>query len=102
MSTQTEKEVVFDALISPLVVQVLRLCKEHGISMVAHFDISGPEDPELLVSSQLADGEGKWSELIDALPGGFLNRRNVTPADDKARPGLYGEAATKEIESWKK
>ncbi len=101
MSTQTEKEVVFDALISPLVVQVLRLCKEHGISMVAHFDISGPEDPDLLVSSQLADGDGNWSELIDALPGGFLDRHKVTPATDKDKPGLHGEAAVKEMESWK-
>lgn len=102
MSTQTKKEVVFDDLISPLVVQALKLCNAHGISMVAHFDISGPEDPQLLVSSQLADGEGKWSELIDALPGGFLDRKSVSHAADKPRPGAYGENARKEIESWKK
>lgn len=98
---RTAKEIVYDDQIAPLLTEVLKLCVQHGISMSMAFDISGPEDPNLMVSSQMADSEGQWSPLLEKL-GMFLKgdlEENATP--DRPNPGSIGEEARKEIQSWK-
>ncbi|QXG32901.1 hypothetical protein [Pseudomonas viridiflava] len=60
------KEQVYDEQISPLMQQIIEVCKEKGIAMIASFDIAhdgaGPDGEDcsgLLCSSLLPDGDGK-------------------------------------------
>lgn len=39
MTSRTPKEAVYDAQISPLMEQIIALCKEHKINMVADFSL---------------------------------------------------------------
>ena len=47
------KEQVYDEDIFPLMQQVLTLCEQHTIPMIAHFAIPTPTDPDLVVTSAL-------------------------------------------------
>ncbi|AMU07318.1 hypothetical protein A2T82_13915 [Burkholderia cenocepacia] len=51
------KEHVYDELISPLMAQILSVCKDHKIAMLASFSIPTEEDPELACTSALIGGE---------------------------------------------
>lgn len=62
---RTKKEIVYDDQIAPLMTQVLMLCQKHGISTLCAFDISGKEEPGLVVTSQLPDETGHYSKLIE-------------------------------------
>lgn len=53
------KEQVYDEQISPLMVQIIAVCKEHGIAMVADFKIPNDEDPNLHCSTLLPDETGE-------------------------------------------
>lgn len=53
------KEQVYDAQIAPLMAQIMATCREHGIAMLASFSIPTPENPDLMCTSMLPDGEGK-------------------------------------------
>lgn len=61
------KEQIYDAEISPLMAQIIGICQQHGISMLATFDIPTEEDPDLLCTTNLADGDGKFSDRMMAL-----------------------------------
>jgi len=57
---RTEKEAVYDEQISPLMAQIIALCKEHKINMAATFSLGfDPEDGETLFCTtiQPADKE---------------------------------------------
>lgn len=51
------KEEIYDAEISPLMAQILAICKEHKIAMVASFDLPVPDDPDLVCTSALTTEE---------------------------------------------
>ncbi|MGU7854960.1 hypothetical protein ACV22X_19705 [Burkholderia orbicola] len=51
------KEHVYDDLISPLMAQLLSVCKDHKIAILASFSIPTDEDPELACTSALIGGE---------------------------------------------
>lgn len=60
------KEQAYDSLISPLMLQIISICKDQGIAMMASFDIAhdgeGPDGEDcsgLVCSSLLPDGDGK-------------------------------------------
>ena len=65
------KEQVYDAKISPLMQQIIGICQEHGIAMMASFDIAhdgqGPngEDCSSLTCSTLLPNEnGEHNKLF--------------------------------------
>ncbi|MGU2439533.1 hypothetical protein ACTXHA_03945 [Burkholderia cenocepacia] len=55
--TTITKEQVYDEQISPLMGQILAICKAHKIAMLASFSIPTDEDPELACTSALVGGE---------------------------------------------
>ena len=47
------KEQIYDEQISPLMKQIIEICQEHEIGMVADFEIPNEEDPHLCCTSSL-------------------------------------------------
>jgi hypothetical protein len=70
------KEKIYDERISPLMAQILTICKENGIAMVAQFAIPNPDDPDLVCTSCLTDESSKLSQDMEAarqiLTKGFI------------------------------
>lgn len=92
--TRTKKEIVYDDQIAPLISEVVNLCHQHGISMVSRFDISDEENPLLMVSTQLPDGNGEWSKILARMPGLVVgDPRGTEPA--RPNPGFIGDSAEK-------
>ena len=61
------KEEVYDEEISPLMVEIIRITKEHGIAMLASFSIPTEEHPHLLCTTHLPDDSGKpFAKFVDA------------------------------------
>lgn len=65
------KEQVYDDQISPLMQQIIDICKDQGIAMMASFDIAhdgeGPNGEDcstLMCSSLLPDGDDKPNPLL--------------------------------------
>ena len=59
------KEQIYDESIAPLVTEILSLCQQHGIAMVASFAIPTPADPDLFCTCLLPDGDGKSCETFE-------------------------------------
>jgi hypothetical protein len=55
------KEQIYDDQIAPLVTKILEVCQQNGIAMIASFDIAHEGDPGLRCTSQLPDGNGKYT-----------------------------------------
>jgi len=53
------KEEAYDAKISPLMTEIIAICREHGIAMVASYAIPTDDDDGLRCTTLLPDGEGK-------------------------------------------
>lgn len=51
------KEQIYDEQVAPLMKQVLSVCKEHKIAMVAQFAVPTEDDPDLLCTSALLDDQ---------------------------------------------
>ena len=58
------KEQVYDAEISPMMAQILAICKQHNIAMVASFDIG---DEMLCTSALLTDEYDPPASFVEAL-----------------------------------
>lgn len=58
------KEQVYDAEISPLMTQIIAVCKKNHISMYATYDIPNEEDDELRCTTCTCDESGRPSERI--------------------------------------
>lgn len=63
------KEEIYDEQISPLMQQIIAICKDKGIAMQASFDIAhdgegpnGEDCSSLVCSTNLPDGDGKFNE----------------------------------------
>lgn len=70
MNTDTalNKEQIYDEHISPLMTQIINICMEHSIGMVATFHISTPEDEGLRCTSAVIDiDKGAGTTLDSAL-----------------------------------
>ncbi len=84
-SMTMNKEQIYDAQISPLMRQVIAICKEHGIAMMASFSIghdgegpNGEDCSNLTCNTLLPDGAGEpYSVFAQA---NALIRRNGRPA----------------------
>ena len=59
-----EKETIYDERISPLMAQVIAICKDAGIACFATFDISTEDDPGFFCTTCLPDGDGKFPDAI--------------------------------------
>jgi len=77
--TTPTKEQIYDEQISPLMAQIIAICKEHGIPIVASFFTPGDNDPELAVTTAM-------------LGNGFEAPVNFTNALRALRPELFGSA----------
>ncbi|KVC49876.1 hypothetical protein WS58_06300 [Burkholderia pseudomultivorans] len=75
MTTAT-KEQIYDEQISPLMAQIIAICKEHKIPVVASFFTPGEDDPELAVTTAL-------------LGNGYEAPVNFTNALRALRPELF-------------
>jgi len=53
------KEDIYDNEISPLMKQIIELCKKHGIAMIANFACPSDEDEDLQALTILPDQHGK-------------------------------------------
>ena len=53
------KESIHDEFISPLMAQIINICKEHGIAMIASFYIPSPGDEDLACTTMIPDETGK-------------------------------------------
>lgn len=53
------KEQVYDEQVFPLMARIIDVCKEHGIAMIASFDIPTEDHPGLRCTSLLPDESGK-------------------------------------------
>ena len=80
------KEQAYDEVISPLMQQIIQAAKEHGIAMMASFDLAhdgeGPngEDCSILTcNSLLPDGDGNPNELF-AQANALIRRGNSQPS----------------------
>ncbi|MCO1622216.1 hypothetical protein [Pseudomonas putida] len=63
------KEEIYDEQISPLMQNIIAVCREHGIAMIASFNIAhdgegpnGEDCSRLTCTSHLPDGEGAFDE----------------------------------------
>ncbi|WP_236237674.1 hypothetical protein [Pseudomonas faucium] len=63
------KEEIYDEQISPLMQQIIAICKDKGIAMQASFDIAhdgegpnGEDCSSLTCTTNLPDGDGKFNE----------------------------------------
>ena len=52
------KEEVYDAKIAPLLEEVVNICKEHGIAMMAAFETPTKEHPHLIITTITVNDEG--------------------------------------------
>ncbi|KVE87768.1 hypothetical protein WI99_11600 [Burkholderia cepacia] len=75
--TTVTKERIYDEQISPLMTQIIAICKEHGIPIVASFFTPGNDDPKLAVTTAL-------------LGNGFEAPKNFSNALRELRPELFG------------
>jgi hypothetical protein len=60
------KEQTYDERIAPLMTQIIAVCQEHGIAMLASFCIPTPEDADLQCTTHLPDETGKLPAHIRA------------------------------------
>ena len=56
------KEEIYDEKISPLMGQIIAICQQHGIAMLASYSIPNGEDEGLCCTTHLADETGEVYE----------------------------------------
>ena len=58
------KEQVYDERIAPLMTQIIEVCREHKIAMLATFAIPTPDDNTLACTTHLPDESGNLPDGI--------------------------------------
>lgn len=72
------KEDIYDEEISPLMKQIIKLCRKHGIAMVVSFAIPTEEDPGLRCTTSLPDESGAYPfDLLEALQTLYPEKRSA-------------------------
>ncbi len=59
------KEQVYDEQISPLMINIIAICKEHKIAFVASFAIPNEGDPDLRCTSGLTESRDESTEDVE-------------------------------------
>ena len=57
-----DKEAIYDAEISPLMIKIIEVCKREGVCMICSFDIGNDGDPTLNCLSRTPDENDEVSE----------------------------------------
>lgn len=57
-------EEIHDSQIAPLMNQIIAICKEHGIPMVADFQLSTGEDPLYCATVVLGEGRSEYMNKL--------------------------------------
>ncbi len=75
------KEDIYDEQISPLMAQIIEVCQEHKIAMLAQFGIPNDEDPELVCTTVLlapeyspSPGQLQARKILRPCPQSFMIR----------------------------
>lgn len=82
------KEQVYDEKVAPLMTQIIAICQEHKIAMLATFAIPTKEDSDLLCTTCISDETGRPPEpILSALrvvrpPVVMLTTRNADGSTD--------------------
>lgn len=63
MSERTKEE-IYDAEINPLMTQIIAICKEHKIALLATFELPCDDDPDLACTTALLADEYEPSEKV--------------------------------------
>lgn len=69
------KEQIYDAKISPLMAQILEICKTNGIAMLSSFAIPTPEVPDLMCTYRTPNEKNLPTPLAEAYAVIFGNQR---------------------------
>lgn len=77
--TGPSKEAIYDDEISPLMAQILEVCKARGISMVAHFAIPTEDEPDLVCTSCLPDETGEFGSSVKPAYDAIMRQRGEPP-----------------------
>ena len=85
----TAKERIYDEKLSPLMAQIIEICGKAGISMLATFDIGGPEEEDLMVTTQLPDETGKLSKNLRSRQFDDTNMVNQPNRPNPVHEGGY-------------
>jgi hypothetical protein len=83
MSTPN-KEQAYDAEVAPLMDKVIEICRREGISMIAHFELPIPGDPDLVCTTKTPDEKGVTSGVIRTM----LKITGLKPGDIIGRGGI--------------
>ena len=67
------KEQIYDEQIFPLMGQIIRICQEHKIAVVASFHTPNDEDPDLYCATRETDEAGKYPGYLAELSS-VINR----------------------------
>ena len=80
--------------IYPLLCQLIDACREHGISMVAAFDLSASDNPDFACAAHTPDETGKMPPRMAAILGAALSRRETQHSPIK----YFGDESQEEKE----
>ena len=82
-----DKEAIYDKEISPLMKQIIAICKEHKIAMVAQFAIPNESDPDLRATTALTVAEYEPPKsmvaAVSLLKKGFMAFTTTAPISTK-------------------
>lgn len=72
------KEQIYDAQIAPLMTQIIKVCQQHKIAMLADFAIPNNDDPDLKCTTALLSKDANPSpEMLQVLQ--ILKPRRAPP-----------------------
>jgi len=54
-----DKEKIYDEKINPLMTQIVNICKEYGIAMLASFSVPSKDDEDLICLTVIPDEKNK-------------------------------------------
>lgn len=89
MSDKPNKEQAYDNEVAPLMDKVIAICRREGISMICHFELPVPSEPDLRCTTKLPDGNGHTSHIIQRM----LAATRFKPADVIGRGGIPRESS---------
>lgn len=74
MTTNTpNKEQVYDEQIGPLMQQIIDLCQQHGIAMLATFALPTEAQPDLNCTTAIPNETGKYPSVMGEMLGMLIS-----------------------------
>lgn len=81
------KEQIYDEQVAPLMTQIIEICRNGGISMIASFAIASETDPDLRCTTHLHDGDGgiPFRSVYNVLLHGRVPPMHLTTKDAEGK-----------------